>query len=68
MAEYIADWEKKWKIITEEQDKKGRAQAYRYHYFLQLLSPPVRSLADNHTRLVEALKASNAPRPRNGGS
>lgn len=49
MAEYIADWERKWKIITEEQDKKGRAQAYRCHRILQSLSSPVRNLADNHS-------------------
>lgn len=49
MAEYIADWERKWKKITEEQDKKGRAQAYRYHRLLQSLPLPVLSLADNHS-------------------
>lgn len=48
MAEYIAKWEMKWKKITEEQDKKGRAQAYRFHRFLQSLSTLVLSLADNH--------------------
>lgn len=57
MAEYIADWERKWKKITEEQDKKGSAQAYRYHHLLQSLPPPVLSLADNHSQARRSSEA-----------
>ena len=57
MAEYIADWERKWKKITEEQDKKGSAQAYRYHHLLQSFPPPVLSLADNHSQARRSSEA-----------
>lgn len=49
MAGYIVDWETKWKKITDEQNKKGRAQTYLYQRLLQWLPSPVLNLADGHS-------------------